>query len=362
MNPPLVTPVFLMKYPQVPGVTDYRPAIDDTGTRLVFERTVHQRTVGAQEAANLHLELTIDDTGTRLVFERTGHERTVDERIVGVQEAVHLYLLELTIPDAAPRPFVPSLTHSTRPDWCWRGAGAPASPGRVAFSNGGIWLADARGSGLELLADTAGMAYPSWYPGGAALAVDNGSRSAHPNPCSTKIDTAGRVITPVLANSTIFAGMPSVNQVNPNLVAFAGQQIATDPSTPPHYDQERNYIWVTDASTEPPTVEPLDKDAPVRGPFDPRYQGRAPWWSPDGNWVAFESSRAATQDPLREYAIFIQDAAGKNPAVQVTDPKWNGQHPKWYPDGVTLVAAVSQQPGQRPFGIARLDVSAFVSG
>jgi WD40-like Beta Propeller Repeat len=319
MNPPLVTPVFLMQYPQVPSVADYRPAIDDTGTRLVFER------------------------------------------IVGAQEATNLYLLDLSIPDAAPQPFVPSLTDSTRPDWCWRGTSAAASPGRVAFSNGGIWLVDGCGSGLELLANTVGMVYPSWYPGGAALAVDNGSESADPNPCSTKIDTAGRVITPVLANVSIFVGMPSVNQVNPNLVAFAGQRIAADPFNPPRYDQQRNYIWVTDASTEPPTVEPLDKDAPARGPFDPRYQGRAPWWSPDGNWVAFESSRAATKDALGEYAIFIQDAAGKNPAMQVTDPKWNGQHPKWYPDGVTLVAAVSQQPGKKRFGIARLDVSGFVS-
>jgi hypothetical protein len=93
----------------------------------------------------------------------------VFERTVGAQEAVNLYLLELTAPDAAPQPFVPSLTHSTRPDWCWRGPGAAASPGRVAFSNGGIWLVDGCGSGLELLENTVGMVYPSWYPGGAAL-------------------------------------------------------------------------------------------------------------------------------------------------------------------------------------------------
>ena len=211
---------------------------------------------------------------------------------------------------------------------------------------------------MDLLAKTAEMAYPSWYPGGAALAVKNDSHGADPNPCSTKIDTAGRVITPVLANSLVFGGMASVNQVNPDLVAFAGQWIATAP----HYDQDRNYIWVADASMTPPTVEPLDKRAPVGGPFDPLYQGRAPWWSPDGNWVAFESNRATRDNPAGNYAIFIQDAAGKNPAMQVTDPEWNGQHAKWYPDGVTLVAALFQQPGQGPFGIARLDVGAFVSG
>jgi len=195
----------------------------------------------------------------------------------------------------------------------------------------------------------------SWYPGGAALAVKNDSQSAEPNPCSTKIDTTGRVLTPVLANSQVFGGMPSVNQVNANLVAFAGQWIASDSK----YDENLNYIWVADARTTPPTVAPLDKQAPVGGPFDPRFQGRAPWWSPDGKWVAFESNRATNGG---HYAIFIQDAAGENPAMQVTDPAWNGQHSKWYPDGVTLVAALFQQPGQGPFGIARLDVAAFVGG
>jgi hypothetical protein len=317
MNPPFATPVFLMTYPQVPSVLDYRPAIDDSATRLVFERTV------------------------------------------GTEKAVHLYLLELTVPGAVPQPFVPAAMESTRPAWSWRGAGAAVSPGRVAFNDDrGIWLIDGNGSGLELLENTGRMAYPSWYPGGAALAVKNDSLSVEPSPCTTRIDTAGRVITPVLANSQVFGGMASVNQVDPDLVAFAGQWIATDP----RYDQDRNYIWVADASTTPPTVAPLDKRAPVGGPFDPLYQGRAPWWSPDGGWVAFESNRVTQDNPAGNYAIFIQDAAGENPAMQVTDPEWNGQHAKWYPDGVTLVAALFQQPGRGPFGIARLDVGAFVGG
>ena len=78
MNPPFATPAFLMRYPQVPSVLDYRPAIDDTATRLVFERTV------------------------------------------GTQKAVNLYMLELPIPGAAPQPFRPRLPESTRRPWCSR--------------------------------------------------------------------------------------------------------------------------------------------------------------------------------------------------------------------------------------------------
>lgn len=49
---------------------------------------------------------------------------------------------------------------------------------------------------------------------------------------------------------------------------------------------------------------------------------------------------------------------GRNLQCRVTDPKWNGQHPKWYPDGVTLVAALFQQPGLELFGIAHLATDA----
>ena len=64
------------------------------------------------------------------------------------------------------------------------------------------------------------------------------------------------------------------------------------------------------------------------------------------------------------YAIFIQDANGARPAMQVTDCNWNIQHPKWFPpreDGKTLLIAAVQAPGQ-PFRIATFDVSRFVGG
>jgi Tol biopolymer transport system component len=106
-------------------------------------------------------------------------------------------------------------------------------------------------------------------------------------------------------------------------------------------------------------VRPLDRQANVTGTFRPEFQGRAPWFSPDGKWIAFESTRA---DPKGElYAIFIQSARGDGPAWQVTDTKWNANHAKFYPDGQRLVATLLQKPGGTRRGLVMLDVSAFVS-
>ena len=98
----------------------------------------------------------------------------------------------------------------------------------------------------------------------------------------------------------------------------------------------------------------------------PIYQARAPWWSPDGKWVAFMSNRICSELDGMTYAIFIQDAAGASPAMQVTDCQYNAQHPKWFPPGVppgkTLLIVAAQPSSDLPNGIATLDVSAFVSG
>lgn len=66
------------------------------------------------------------------------------------------------------------------------------------------------------------------------------------------------------------------------------------------------------------------------------------------------------------YAIFIQDAAGLKPAMQVTSCDWNVQHPKWFPlgstgDRVMLIAAAASK-GETQFHIATLGVTAFVTG
>jgi hypothetical protein len=307
--PPLVTPQFLIGYPSTPQFVDYRPAIDRAGSLVLFERTP-----------------------------------------VG-QKSVNLFLLELG-GEYEPARFVSSIDGTARCDWSWKA-------NRAAFSNAmGVWTAAADGSDLTLIPNTAAMVYPAWYPSATALATYNSQTGKPPLPHTSKIDLAGRILIAVCASATTFAGFPSVNPTNPHLIAFAGQPVAWD--LPGGYDQDYNYVFIADTSTDPHTVKPLDPRADLKQ-FDPAHQGRAPYWSPDGKWIAFESGRFSTNgDP--GYAICIQDSAGKKPAMQVTDTKWNGQHPKWYASGTQLVAAVLQEPvAGSSTGIASLDVSAFVS-
>jgi hypothetical protein len=316
-----VEPNFLM--PENPEVNDYRSVVNAEATTVIFERNPIAR-----------------------------------------PNDVKLYSLDLT--NGNVQAFVTFA--STRPDWCWQRSGSGLTSGPVAFSNdNGIYRVDPSASPTPI-PNTAGKVYPSWYPGCNYLAVDVTGAQV-----TAKIDaTTGQVIASPLANNLVWAGFPSVNQTNPNLVAFAGQFN----SASNYYNQDLNYVWVADAeaSNGRPRVAPLDRHAP-RGPaFKPIYQARAGWWSPDGQWFAFESNRACNDINGQTYAIFIQDASGLRSAMQVSDcSKWNVQHPKWFPprnDGkVFLIAAVQDIQGVSAamcppplFRIASFDVTQFVSG
>jgi dipeptidyl aminopeptidase/acylaminoacyl peptidase len=184
--------------------------------------------------------------------------------------------------------------------------------------------------------------------------------AGYPSPRATKIDpTSGAVITQVTGSPLVWSGMPTVDLRDSARIAFAGQWIGSQTD----YNQDRNYIWLADDAWQidrgVAPVRPLDLQANAKGAFRPEFQGRAPWFSPDGRWVAFESARA---DPKGElYAIFIQSAQGDGPARQVTDIKWNANHAKFYPDGQRLVATLLQEPGGERRGIVMLDVGEFVS-
>jgi hypothetical protein len=249
---------------------------------------------------------------------------------------------------------------STRADWCWSRSGGQFTSGPVAFSNDdGIWRVDP-GATPTPLPNTAGMVYPSWYPDCEHLAVDVTGPQV-----TAEIDaTTGQIIVPLLANETVWAGFASVNQTNSNLISFAGQFNGESN----YYNQDLNYTWVTDRSTTPPTVAPMDRNAPGGPAFQQKFQARAGWWSPDGRWFAFESNRICNENDGagQTYAIFIQDANGARPAMQVSDcASWNVQHPKWFPprqDGrVLLIAAVQAESGG-PFRLASFDVSRLLEG
>ena len=293
----------------------------------------------------------VNAEGTEVVFERNP---------VSHPNNVQLYVLDLSTND------VYALTNnlpSTRPDWCWNRSGGGFTSGPIAFSNNdGIYRVDASPTPSpsvlpSFVPGTAGMVYPSWYPDCQHLAVDVGGTHV-----TAEIDAfTGQVIVPLLANDLVWAGFPSVNQVNPNLVAFAGQWIG-DSS---YYNQDLNYVWVTERTPGRPRVAPLDRRAPRGGGFLQKFQARAGWWSPDGNWFVFESNRTCDNIGGATYALFIQDARGLRPPMQVTDCSLNVQHAKWFPprqDGRVLLIAAVQANTMGPYRLATFDVTAFVSG
>ena len=90
--------------------------------------------------------------------------------------------------------------------------------------------------------------------------------------------------------------------------------------------------------------------------FDKSHQGRAPSWSPDGRYLAFESNRVDG----RQYAIFLVNVSAGSKPVQVTDATYDAQHAKFSPDGKSLIVTAFQTPGHGPCGIAQLDISGYL--
>lgn len=318
-SPAIVEPMFL--FPEQAGISDYRPVLNADASVVVFERT--RESLGTElYTANL-----------------------VDGKPHG----------------GAPHPFT-GVAGSSRADWCWRHSGGNIASGPLAFSaESGVYVTPDIGASPTLLPNTAGMIYPAWFPDCSSLAVDNAMTHV------TAIIGArtGKMLVPHVGDQKVWAGFPSVNQADPNLIAFAGQYNADSN----YYNQELNYTWVADTSQRRVQVFPMDQHAPKRSGFVQSFQARAGWWSPDGRWFAFESNRACKDIEGKTYAIFIQDSAGMQPAMQVTSCNWNAQHPKWFPPGTSggksmLIAAVAVSSAAKasPFRIATLDVTAFVGG
>lgn len=319
-----------------PAFNDYRPAVDATGNKVVFERTP---TGGGD---------------TKLYLAQS---------LSSASPSVGLFL------QSSPRPPSGIPASQTRPDWNW-------TTGRVAMngatSNKGTvhaaW-AESDGTGHTEVPFSAGYLYPIWSSDGSKLIVYNNSAAANPRPSTSLIQPDGTVLVPNLNGEDIdgvpvFGGFAAPNPSDPTQIVFAGQPdlsgwSPTDdpncPSTSTGYNQCYNYPFVNSFQGGVYSSTPLETTASVSS-YQPNYQGRAPYWSPDGRFVLFESDRAGG------YAIYLMDTVQDTPPVQVTDASWGAQHAKFFPSGDRLILTAFQQPGNSgPRGIAWVDISAFVS-
>jgi hypothetical protein len=339
MSSSFVTPNYLIPYVRPASLSDYRCVINGAGTKVLFERSPIDKSGRAKEG---------DST---------------------------LYVLDLVGSGNKPTPFLqgsPETVYQNRPDWSWQTAGSVAfNWGRNKGLGIEVGIAESGGSNPTRLKETAGMEYPTWFPDGTLAVTYYSKKKPHPNTSHIKQDgKTATILEFALAGPSYWAGMPSVNQASPNLIAFAGQLVEKGEK----YEQDQNYIWVMDTSKTPVSVRPLEGSGLASGPFQPDYQARAPWWSPDGNWLVFESYRASqpANGSKGMYAIYLFDYSTTGAtAVQVTDPMYNMNHAKWYPNGFnhvtgdqTLVVAAYQQDGKSaalPYGIASLDVSSIIN-
>jgi hypothetical protein len=318
----LITPQFVFNYATIPNVNDYRCVVDAAGTSVIVERTAL--------------------------------------RIAGAKP--QLFLVNLA--SATATPLLPALSETTRPDLCWQ-------TGEIAFNydvDQKVGVLPKPGEAHRLFPNTAKMDYPTWFPDGGKLATESSARIpgiTFPMPNTTTIDpSTGNINGAALEGMNLYGGMPSVNPMKPHLIAFAGQPVGTP------YNQDRNYIWVKDTSSSD-TAVPLEYNCPATGDYLPAFQGRAPWWSPDGKWVVFESNRGCEPtkaNPDGMYAIYLYEYDVPNPAFAITNWTYNCNHAKWFPNGFgnvpgpfQLIVAAWQNGGAAspagPYGLAILDLS-----
>lgn len=340
-----------------PAYSDYRPTADKTGQNILFERTPHPNP---------------SDAFTQIYLAKN---------VGSNAPAVAPFL---TVPATLP----PTWPYSqTRPDWSW-------VTGEVAFSGGPtnqgpnqVHLVAADGVAPRLVADTNAHIYPIWTSDGTQLVVyDDNNNVAQPGPpriappVTRLIAPNGTVVQANMngldaAGVQVFGGFAAPKPGNPLQIAFAGQPaLAYWGETPPNplpnplpnpsYGQDNNYVFLNAYKGGVFSSAPLEAAASI-ATFTPSCQGRAPYWSPDGNYVVFESSRAGG------YAIFIANVAKGTPPVQLTAATYWAQHAKFLPYGTTVVSSgkaivftALQAPnaaGTGPRGIAILDIASYLT-
>ena len=234
---------------------------------------------------------------------------------------------------------------------------ASAETGKIVFTllrdgNGGIYIIDDNGENLQQLTDhLAHDSYPAWLPDGRHIAF-----------CSNR-DGASSIFTMDLAGKNIKRIVEAIGRpaVSPN-----GRWIAqTSEGILFLVDidglQQREIHWegpqgVTGMAAWSPDGKRLAFTIRILGmrniPGVPNdiyvidingenlqqltvhpAPDRHPTWSPDGQWIAFQSERDG------DSAIYRLEVDGAN-------PKWlaNGRRPEWSPDG-QQIAFVSHREG-----------------
>jgi hypothetical protein len=322
--------------------TDYRPAVGPGGNAVIFERTP-----------------TPTGNGPTKLYAIT------DFRAPNPTPFLHF---------SAGRLEPLAIAIQTRPDICWK-TGNILFNGKATDPTVPPWafLVGANGNNPVMVANTAKNVYPTWSRDGVRFVTENSGPQATLVPCNavfdkTNIPSPGEYAISKLdidgtdeAGEAVFGGMPTVGPKDLPQIAFAGQPAVKgwggSDSPEARYDQDKNYIFLNQQTGDVFSSKPMEKGASIKS-YDPKHQGRAPAWSPDGRTIAFEPNRSR-----RGYAIYLCDLAS-GAITQVTAPRLGGQHAKFFPDGKKLILAIRYPEDTRgisgPRGIAWVDISGLL--
>jgi Tol biopolymer transport system component len=217
---------------------------------------------------------------------------------------------------------------ATRSNWLWNTAAAIPTPivftgVPVGSGDAHLWLVDSAGASPFSVTTpaTVPVGYPSWLPDGSAVTA-NGQLKSATGPIIALIGIPdGSDLGHLTADDVIWTGESAVSR-DGSTIAFAGQLPVVGNS----YSDSNNEVWIEDFN--PPNVAPEQSFDPNLHQLD-GLQGRTPDWSPNDQFLIFESTRGCIGG---QYAIFIEAASGGR-AIQATDCKLDANHGVWAPDG-----------------------------
>jgi Tol biopolymer transport system component len=172
---------------------------------------------------------------------------------------------------------------------------------------------------------------PAWYPDGKQVAVTDVGQEV-----LQRVDVQQGSGAPLTTPERVLAATPSVSP-DGKLIAFAGRPHAASGK-----DQPKTALWL------------VDEKSAARPMGTAEISGRAPAWSPDGQWLAFESNRIGTPELSAVYLIKRDGSHLK----QITEYELNASRPVWSPDGQSLAVSGRFIKGHIRTGIVLLKLQA----